>query len=228
MKSFWKWSIASACILVALILIAGVWLAANRDVTTYGGLPPPSLSRDEVDHKQGEPKPTAREDAAITTVLRPQPPPRPTAPTIIAAAPAAATPPPPPPEPDRMVALHDAIQALPKGNIVLHAPDAMRVAERRNVEAGVGVNVPMEILRKQVDSRDKAVEGTLRVSSEMVATLTDQDLRSRPSRRNNRRSPKAFQPYGAGTSKPSKRVSRSWKLRSMPLYLMGLRRPGYV
>jgi len=70
-----------------------------------------------------------------------------------------------------MVALHDAIQALPKGNIVLHAPDAMRVAERRNVEAGVGVNVPMEILRKQVDSRDKAVEGTLRVSSEMVATL---------------------------------------------------------
>jgi len=29
----------------------------------------------------------------------------------------------------------------------------------------------MEILRKQVDSRDKAVEGRLRVSSEMVATL---------------------------------------------------------
>jgi hypothetical protein len=67
--------------------------------------------------------------------------------------------------------LAKAIEALPKGNIVLRAPNVMRVAERRNVEASLGVNVPMEILRKQVDSRDKAVEGTLRVSSEMAATL---------------------------------------------------------
>lgn len=39
------------------------------------------------------------------------------------------------------------------------------------VEANVGINVPMETLRKQLDSRTQTFEGALGVSAEMVATL---------------------------------------------------------
>ncbi len=70
-----------------------------------------------------------------------------------------------------MEARRDTLEALPKGNIVLHAPNAMRVGERRNVEANVGINVPMEILRKPPRSQDQAIEGSLRISAEMAATL---------------------------------------------------------
>jgi hypothetical protein len=70
-----------------------------------------------------------------------------------------------------MTARGAVLEALPKGNIVLHAPDAMTVGEKRTVEANVGVNVPIEILRRQLTSRDHTIEGSLRVSSEMIAIL---------------------------------------------------------
>jgi hypothetical protein len=49
----------------------------------------------------------------------------------------------------------------------------MKVNEVRSVEARVGINVPMEILRQQIPPRGaQTVEGSLRASSEMIATLS--------------------------------------------------------
>ena len=162
MENVWKWTIASACFLVALILLARIllapiWLAAGPNVTA------PPLS--------SVPK-ASQEDAATTTVPEPSK----SAPTIIAAATAVETAPPSTPpaaaaSARQMAARRQTLEALPKGNIVLHAPSAMRVGERRNVEANVGINVPMEILRKPPHSQDQAIEGTLRISAEMAATL---------------------------------------------------------
>jgi len=53
----------------------------------------------------------------------------------------------------------------------------MRVGERRIVEANVGVNVLIETLRKPLSSRDQTFEGSLRVSSEMVAILNGPGFR---------------------------------------------------
>jgi hypothetical protein len=89
---------------------------------------------------------------------------------------------PAPDEPDRAVLpyineftkmskLREELEALPKGNIFLHAPKVMKVDEKRKVEANVGINVPMEILRKQAPSGDQTFEGSPRVSAEMIATL---------------------------------------------------------
>jgi hypothetical protein len=72
---------------------------------------------------------------------------------------------------ERMEARGKTLQGLPEGNIVLYAPNAMRVGERRNVQANVSINVAMETVRKRLDSRTQTFEGWLRVSSEMDATL---------------------------------------------------------
>src|SRR5262249_5992521 len=94
---------------------------------------------------------------------------------LLEAASSRETAPAPPPEPigppsaARIQARGKILRGLPKGNIVLHAPNAMRVGERRTVEANVGVNV--ETLRKPSSSRDQTIEGSLHVSSEMVALL---------------------------------------------------------
>jgi hypothetical protein len=65
------------------------------------------------------------------------------------------------------------LELLPLGDIVLHAPAIMNVGEERNVEASVGLNVPIEELRKPPAQRDQAIEakGVTRISSEMIATL---------------------------------------------------------
>jgi hypothetical protein len=64
------------------------------------------------------------------------------------------------------------LQMLPMGNIFLEAPRTMRVNEVRRVESRVGINVPMEILRQQTAVWEQSAEGPLRVSNEMVATLS--------------------------------------------------------
>ena len=64
------------------------------------------------------------------------------------------------------------LQKLPIGNIFLAAPKTMKVNEVRSVEARVGINVPMAILRQQILAGGaQTVEGSLRTSSEMIATL---------------------------------------------------------
>jgi hypothetical protein len=62
-----------------------------------------------------------------------------------------------------------ALEALPKGNIAVHAPTTMKISEKRIVEAEIGLNVP-----KLHEGRmgGQTVEGTLRISPEMVAILT--------------------------------------------------------
>jgi hypothetical protein len=72
----------------------------------------------------------------------------------------------------RMRALGNQLAELPKGNIVLHAPATMKVTERRKVDASVGINVAMDVLRQQVPSGDQTFEGAPHISAEMVATLT--------------------------------------------------------
>ena len=72
---------------------------------------------------------------------------------------------------EKMAALRKAIEALPKGNIVLHAPTKMTVGDQREVKASVGIDVPMATLRKQLGPSDQQVEGSLYLSPEMAATL---------------------------------------------------------
>jgi hypothetical protein len=72
----------------------------------------------------------------------------------------------------KMAALRKAIEALPKGNIVLDAPSKMAVADEREVKASVGINVPITKLRQQSGPSDQRVEGSLSLSPEMVATLS--------------------------------------------------------
>jgi hypothetical protein len=60
------------------------------------------------------------------------------------------------------------LEALPKGDISLRAPTAMKVSDRRKVEAEVGFHVPA---KKPPASGTTEVKDTLFVSSEMIATL---------------------------------------------------------
>lgn len=64
-----------------------------------------------------------------------------------------------------------ALEQLPKGKIVLTGPSAMKVSEMRTVHANVGVNVPIETLRKYVRPDNQTAEGALAVSSKMIADL---------------------------------------------------------
>jgi hypothetical protein len=72
----------------------------------------------------------------------------------------------------KMAALRKAIEALPKGNIVLDAPSKMAVDDEREVKASVGLNVPITKLRQQSGPSDQQVEGSLSLSPEMAATLS--------------------------------------------------------
>jgi hypothetical protein len=71
-----------------------------------------------------------------------------------------------------MAALRKAIEDLPTGNIVLAAPSKMTVGDEREVKASVGVDVPIEKLRKQSSPSDQQKEGSLHLSFEMAATLS--------------------------------------------------------
>jgi hypothetical protein len=64
------------------------------------------------------------------------------------------------------------LERLPKGKIVLDAPKAMSVGDTRAVYANVGINVPIELLRKHSRPTDQSHEAVVSVSSEMAATLT--------------------------------------------------------
>jgi hypothetical protein len=64
-----------------------------------------------------------------------------------------------------------ALEQLPKGKIVLTGPSAMKVSETRTVHANVGVNVPIDTLRKYVRPGNQTAEGALAVSSKMIAVL---------------------------------------------------------
>jgi hypothetical protein len=64
------------------------------------------------------------------------------------------------------------IEQLPKGDIVLDGPSAMKVSETRAVHANVGVNVPIETLRGGLRPGSQVDEGKLAVSSEMIAVLS--------------------------------------------------------
>jgi hypothetical protein len=71
-----------------------------------------------------------------------------------------------------MAALRKAMEALPKGNIVLDAPSKMAVDDEREVKASVGLNVPITKLRQQSGPTDHRVEGSLYLFPEMTATLS--------------------------------------------------------
>jgi hypothetical protein len=83
-------------------------------------------------------------------------------------------------KPAAVVARGQQLAALPKGNIVLHAPVTMKVTERRRVDVNVGINAQIEVLKKQIPSSDQTFEGTLRVSASMAATLAGAGFKIEP------------------------------------------------
>ena len=72
----------------------------------------------------------------------------------------------------RMEEAGKALDTLPRGKIVLDAPTTMKVTEVRTVYANVGINVPDELLRKHSLPGGQSTEDPIRVSREMLATLT--------------------------------------------------------
>jgi hypothetical protein len=65
----------------------------------------------------------------------------------------------------------DALQALPLGKIVLLAPKAMKVGDIRQVDANVGIDVPLEALQKALRPGDQSLEGEARLAAKMSAVL---------------------------------------------------------
>lgn len=180
MNSLWKWSIASICVLAVVISIASIWIVAKppppnwSDVTRHSGPAIVTAGREGVAIGPPSPPPSSTAPHHVILLDEVAPPTHPPPPNFAATQTAAETAAPSSPSvatAGQIEVRGKALQALPKGNIVLHAPNAMRVGERRTVEANVGVNVPIETLRKPPSSRDQTIEGSLRVSSEMVATL---------------------------------------------------------
>jgi len=109
---------------------------------------------------------------------------------------------------EKMAALRKAIEALPKGNIVLAAPSKMTVGDKREVKASVGVDVPIEKLRKQSSPSDQQKEGSLYLSPEMVATLSGPASQlNRPPRKNSL-SQRGSRPYGVGTLPRKRKANR--------------------
>jgi hypothetical protein len=72
----------------------------------------------------------------------------------------------------KMEQARQELERLPKGKIVLDAPKAMKVGDIRAVYANVGINVPIELLRRHSRPTDQSHEAFLSVSREMGATLT--------------------------------------------------------
>jgi hypothetical protein len=70
-----------------------------------------------------------------------------------------------------------ALHTLPAGKIVLDAPKRMKVAEVRAVYANVGIHVPDELLRKHSLEGGQSTDDPIRVSTEMLATLTGPGFR---------------------------------------------------
>jgi hypothetical protein len=64
------------------------------------------------------------------------------------------------------------LRQLPEGNIVLLAPEAMKVGEIREIEARVGYKVPIEQLKDGSFSDEQVVQGALRVAVQMAASLS--------------------------------------------------------
>lgn len=64
------------------------------------------------------------------------------------------------------------LDALPKADIVLDAPEKMKVGDKRQVDANIGINVPMEILKRKPRPGDRQIQSVARVSSQMAAALT--------------------------------------------------------
>lgn len=75
-------------------------------------------------------------------------------------------------EGDKVGLLGQALRTLPKGKILLVAPEAMTSEEEREVTAIVGREISNTALRKYIGPSDQAETGTLHVSSRMMATLT--------------------------------------------------------
>ncbi|GLS28736.1 hypothetical protein [Neomesorhizobium albiziae] len=76
-------------------------------------------------------------------------------------------------EVDKFLAVFgDQLRNLPEGRVVLLAPKTMQVNDKREVEARVGYEVPIDVLKKGASSGEEAGEGRLRVSVEMAAVLT--------------------------------------------------------
>jgi hypothetical protein len=69
-------------------------------------------------------------------------------------------------------ALGASVAALPKGDIVLNAPTEMKVGDKRQVDANVGINVPMDVLQKKSKGANQQIKGQAHISSEMIATLS--------------------------------------------------------
>jgi hypothetical protein len=66
----------------------------------------------------------------------------------------------------------EALKALPEGSIVLQAPTAMKVGDKRKVEARVGLDVPSGTLKLRSNSQDQTFEASLPLSADMVAVLS--------------------------------------------------------
>jgi hypothetical protein len=64
------------------------------------------------------------------------------------------------------------LKELPEGKIVLDAPTRMKVGDIRAVYANVGINVPIEVLRKHTHASDQSIEASLKVAHAMTAVLT--------------------------------------------------------
>jgi hypothetical protein len=81
--------------------------------------------------------------------------------------------PPAPPSNDVVAILQKGrtLQGLPFGKIVLVAPAEMKVGDVRQVDANVGIDVPMETLRKALHPADQEFEGVARLSAKMSAQL---------------------------------------------------------
>jgi hypothetical protein len=76
---------------------------------------------------------------------------------------------------DQMAAIRSLgqfISALPKGDIVLDAPSEMKVGDKRQVDANVGIHVPIDVLQKKPRASSQQIKGQAQVSSKMSATLS--------------------------------------------------------
>jgi hypothetical protein len=106
---------------------------------------------------------SAGETLRLPLRLIPEPPPTPTR---------AEPTPPTNSELTQMQALRKRLEQLPQVKIYLDAPIAMKVSDRRSVDARVGVSVPDDILKGHTRVGDQTAEATVRVSHEMIATLS--------------------------------------------------------
>ena len=80
----------------------------------------------------------------------------------------------------KLLARAKEIDALPKGKIILVAPDKMKIGDKQRVAANVGFDVPIEKLRASVQPDTQQVEGELGVSTEMSAILSGAAFEIKP------------------------------------------------